>query len=116
MVYSNHPEGALVLADSLLLAQRERIVDFMNRSRLAAMYAYPEFAKAGGLISYSTDYEALFQQAAGYVDRILRGEAPGDLPIQRASKFKLVVNLETAKSLDIAVPQAILARADEVIE
>ena len=115
-INETHPEGVLVIADSLLLALKQRVIDFMNKNQLPTMYAYPEFPKAGGLISYSTDYDALLRQAAGYVDRILRGEAPGGLPIQRASKFKLVVNLNTAKSLGVTVPQAVLARADEVID
>ena len=115
-IKNGRPDGVLVVADTLLLTHRQRIVDFMATSRLPAIYAFPEFVKTGGLISYSTDYAALLRQAAGYVDRILKGEPPGDLPIQRASKFELVVNLNAAKSLGIVVPQTILARADEVVE
>ena len=110
------PDAALVLADTLLLAQRQRIVEFMTASRLPAIYAYPEFAEAGGLISYSPDFDDLFRQAAVYVDKILRGANPGDLPVQQASKFKLVVNLKTAEGLGLTVPSLILAQADEVIE
>jgi putative ABC transport system substrate-binding protein len=111
-----HPDAALVIADTLLLAQRQRIVEFMMTNRLPAIYPYPEFAAAGGLISYSPDFDALFQQAAVYVDKILRGANPGDLPVQQASKFKLVVNLKTAEALGLTVPPLILAAADEVIE
>jgi putative ABC transport system substrate-binding protein len=111
-----HPNAALVIADTLLLAQRRRIVEFMMTNRLPAIYPYPEFAAAGGLISYSPDFDALFQQAAAYVDKILRGANPGDLPVQQASKFKLVVNLKTAEALGLTVPPLILAAADEVIE
>ena len=105
-----------MIADTLLLAQRRRIVEFMMTNRLPAIYAYREFAEAGGLISYSPDFDALFQEAAAYVDKILRGANPGDLPVQQASKFKLVVNLKTAEALGLAVPPLILAAADEVIE
>jgi putative ABC transport system substrate-binding protein len=111
-----HPDAALVIAGTLLLAQRQRIVEFMNAGRLPAIYAYSEFAEAGGLISYSTDFDDLFRQAASYVDKILRGANPGDLPVQQASKFKLVVNLKTADALGLTVPALILAQADEVIE
>src|SRR6516162_659925 len=111
-----HPDAALVIAGTLLLAERQRIVEFMNASRLPAIYAYSEFAEAGGLISYSTDFEDLFRQAAVYIDKILRGANPGDLPVQQASKFKLVVNLKTAEALGLTVPPLILAQADEVIE
>src|SRR5215469_3091158 len=111
-----HPDAALVIADTLLLAQRGRIVEFMMTNRLPAIYPYPEFAATGGLISYSPDFDALFQQAAVYVDKILRGANPGDLPVQQATKFKLVVNLKTAEALGLTVPPVILAAADEVIE
>src|SRR6516164_9834400 len=111
-----HPDAALVIADTLLLAQRRRIVEFMMMSRLPAIYPYPEFAAAGGLISYSPDFDALFQEAAAYVDKILQGANPGDLPVQQASKFKLVVNLKTAEALGLTVAPLILTQADEVIE
>jgi len=110
------PDAALVIADSQLLAQRQRIVEFMMATRLPAIYAYPEFAEAGGLISYSPDFDDLFRQAAAYVDKILRWASPGDLPVQQASKFKLVVNLKTADALGLTIPPMILAAADEVIE
>jgi putative tryptophan/tyrosine transport system substrate-binding protein len=111
-----HPDAALVIADTLLLARKQRVVDFMMASRLPAIYAYPEFAEAGGLVSYSPDFDELLRQAAGYVDGILRGTKPGDLPVQQAAKFKLVVNLKTAEAIGITVPPLILAAADEVIE
>jgi putative ABC transport system substrate-binding protein len=111
-----HPDAALVIADTLLLAQRQRIVEFMMASRLPAIYAHPEFAEAGGLISYSPDFDDLFRQAAIYVDKILKGASPGDLPVQQAAKFKMVVNLKTAEALGLTIPPLILAQADEVIE
>jgi putative ABC transport system substrate-binding protein len=110
------PDAALVIADTQLLAQRQRIVEFMMASRLPAIYPYPEFAAAGGLISYSPDFDDLFSQAAVYADKILRGANPGDLPVQQASKFKMVVNLKTAEALGLTVPPLILVQADEVIE
>jgi putative tryptophan/tyrosine transport system substrate-binding protein len=111
-----HPDAVSLIADTVLLAQRQRIVDFMTTNRLPAIYPYPEFAAAGGLISYSPDFDELFRQAAAYVDKILRGANPGDLPVQQASKFKMVVNLKTAEALGLTVPSLILAQADEVIE
>ena len=111
-----HPEAALVIADTLLLAQKRRVVEFMMGNRLPAIYAYQEFAEAGGLISYSPDFDDLLRQAAGYVDKILRGTNPGDLPVQQPVKFKLVVNLKTAEALGLTVPPLILAQADELIE
>ena len=111
-----HPDAALVIGDTQLLAQRQRIVEFMKASRLPAIYAHREFAEAGGLISYSPDYDDLFRQAAAYVDKILRGTNPGDLPVQQPVTFKLVVNLKTAEALGLTVPPLILAQADEVIE
>jgi putative ABC transport system substrate-binding protein len=88
----------------------------MNVSRLPAIYAYSEFAEAGGLLSYSTDFDALFREAAVYVDKILRGTNPGDLPVQQPVKFKLVINLKTAKALGLTVPPILFAQADEVVE
>jgi putative ABC transport system substrate-binding protein len=111
-----HPDAASVIGDVGLLAQRQRIVEFMTANRLPAIYPYSEFAEIGGLISYSPDFDDLFRQAAAYVDKILRGANPGDLPIQQPSKFKLVVNLKTAEALGLTVPALILAQADEVIE
>jgi putative ABC transport system substrate-binding protein len=111
-----HPDAVSLIADTVLLAQRRRIVEFMMESRLPAIYPYPEFAAAGGLISYSPDFVDLFRQAGTYVDKILRGTNPGDLPVQQASKFKLVVNIKTARALGLTVPHLILAQADEVIE
>jgi putative tryptophan/tyrosine transport system substrate-binding protein len=111
-----HPDAVSLIADTVLLAQRRRIVEFMMTSRLPAIYPYPEFAAVGGLISYSPDFDDLFRQAAVYADKILRGANPGDLPVQQASKFKMVVNLKTAEALGLTIPPLILAQADEVIE
>jgi putative ABC transport system substrate-binding protein len=86
------------------------------RHRLPAIYPNPTYAARGGLLSYGADRVNIIRHAAGYVDRILRGEKPGDLPVQLPTKFELVINLKTAKSLGLAVPESLLARADEVIE
>ena len=88
----------------------------MAENRQPAIYGSPEFAEAGGLIAYSTNFDDLFRQAAGYVDRILRGASPAELPIQQATVFRLVINLTAAKALGLTIPPLILARADEVIE
>jgi putative tryptophan/tyrosine transport system substrate-binding protein len=111
-----HPDAVLVMVDTQMLAQRQRIVEFMMASRLPAIYAFPEFAEAGGLLSYSPEYNDLFRQAAVYVHKILRGANPGDLPVQQPVIFKLVVNLKTAEVLGLTIPPLILAQADEVIE
>jgi putative ABC transport system substrate-binding protein len=84
--------------------------------RMPAVYAFPFFAREGGLISYGVDLADQYRQAASYADRILRGEKPADLPVQQPTKFVLVLNLATAKALDLKIPEALLLRADEVIE
>jgi putative ABC transport system substrate-binding protein len=92
------------------------IVTLAARLRLPALYPLAFYAKAGGLISYGFDPVSQFQQGAGYVDRILRGAKPADLPVQYPTKLQLVVNLKTAKTLGLAIPESFLLRADEVIE
>jgi putative ABC transport system substrate-binding protein len=110
------PDGVLVVPDLLLLSKRTEIVEAMARARLPAVYAFREYAEAGGLMSYGADVGALFERAAVYVDKILKGSRPGDLPMQQATALELVVNLGAARSLGLAPPPAFLARADEVIE
>ena len=109
-------DGVLVINDQFLLSRRDRIVSFMAETGLPAVYGYREFVDIGGLASYGTDYRSRFRQAAGYVDKVLHGAKPGDLPVQQPTKFEFVVNLKTAKALGLAVLPAMLARADEVIE
>jgi len=108
--------GLLVFADFLMMANRELIVTLAANHHLAALYSLRQFTAGGGLMSYSVDSNDLFLQAATYVDRILRGAKPGDLPVQQPTKFELVINMRTAKTLGLAIPQSLLATADEVIE
>jgi putative ABC transport system substrate-binding protein len=115
--FARDPGGGLVvLSNSIMANNQQRIYALAAQHRLPAIYSYPIFARTGGLISYGPDPIALFHQAAGYIDKILRGEKPGDLPVQLPTRFLLVVNLKTAKALGLTVPPALLARADEVIE
>jgi putative ABC transport system substrate-binding protein len=108
--------GLIVTASPMAGVHRNLIVTLAARHKLPAVYAARFYATAGGLISYGPDYVDQFRRAAGYVDRILKGEKPGDLPVQVPTKYELVVNLKTAKALGLNIPQSLLARADEVIE
>jgi putative ABC transport system substrate-binding protein len=95
---------------------RDLIINLAAKHRLPAVYGFSYYATAGGLIAYGPDPTDPLRRAAGYVDRILKGEKPADLPVQAPTKYRLVINLKTAKALGITVPPALLARADEVIE
>jgi putative ABC transport system substrate-binding protein len=108
--------GLFVLPDSFNVVHRKDIIALAARHRLPAIYYFRYFATDGGLIAYGPDEIDLFMRSAGYVDRILRGAEPAALPVQQPSKFDLVVNLRTARALDLVIPQGVLARADEVIE
>jgi putative ABC transport system substrate-binding protein len=109
--------GALVmLADRLFLHHRARIVEFTARHQLPAVYAYSELVQVGGLMSFGPSYPEMHRRAAYYVDRILKGAKPADLPIEQPTKFELVINLKTAKALGLTIPPSVLARADQVIE
>jgi putative ABC transport system substrate-binding protein len=108
-------DALLVVTDPLTLRYRETIVKLAAANRIPAVYEFAEFARAGGLIAYSASVPALFGRAAIYVDKILKGARPGDLPIEQPTKFELVINLRTAKALGLTIPQSLLLRADEVI-
>jgi len=109
------PDGLLVLADRLFLHNRDRIAGFVVQNRLPSVHAYRELVEAGGLMSYGPSYADMHRRAAAFVDKILRGARPADLPVERPAKFELVLNLAAARKLGLSVPPALLARADEVI-
>jgi putative ABC transport system substrate-binding protein len=108
--------GLVVLPNPVTEGNRKLIIAIAARHRLPAAYGFRYFIADGGLISYGVDLAEQYRQAASYVDRILRGEKPADLPVQQPTKFELVINLKTAKALGLEVPPTLLARADEVIE
>jgi putative tryptophan/tyrosine transport system substrate-binding protein len=108
--------GLVVLADPFITAHLAPIISAAARNNVPAVYTMSDFVRDGGLLSYGIDVVDVFRRAASYVDRILRGEKPGDLPVQFPTKFEMAVNLKTAKALALTVPQSILLRADEVIE
>jgi len=105
-----------VLPDLFNATNRQSIIALAARHRLPAIYPFRYFVASGGLISYGTEVLDTYRQAASYVDRILKGERPSDLPIQQPTKYELVINLKTAKALGLTVPNTLLAAADEVIE
>jgi putative ABC transport system substrate-binding protein len=111
-----HTEAIYVLGDSFFRNQRMTLLKLASKGRLPATYAARIFVEAGGLMSYGANIEDQMRQTAGYVDKILKGAKPGDLPIEQPTKFELVVNLKTAKALGLTIPESILLRADEVIK
>jgi len=106
----------LVMSDSMLNSHRTRLADLAARSRLPAAYGLRENVEAGGLVSYGPSVRDLFRRSATYVDKILKGAKPADLPVERPTKFDLVINLKTVKALGLTIPQSLLGRADEVIQ
>ena len=116
-VFARGPDGGLVVTGSAVaIGHRDLIIRLAARHRLPAVFPARFYVPDGGLISYGPDPIDPYRQAAGYVDRILKGEKPADLPVQAPTKYELVINLKTAKALGLTVPPALLARADEVIE
>ena len=117
LAFAREPNCGLIIVGSPSgVVHRDLIIALAARHRLPAVYPYPAFAHSGGLISYGPDAVDQYRRAAGYVDRILKGAKPADLPVQAPTKYELVINLKTAKSLSLEVPPSLLARADEVIE
>jgi putative ABC transport system substrate-binding protein len=109
-------QGLIISDDALLLSRRAELLAFAEKARLPAVYGWREYAEAGGLISYGTDIFEVWRRAGAYVDKILKGAAPAELPIEQPTKFELVINQKTAKALGLAIPDKLLALADAVIE
>ena len=115
--FARTPNGGLIMtASGLTQTHRDLIITLAARYKLPAVYSNRSFVAAGGLVSYGPDYLDQYRRAAGYVDRILKGEKPSDMPVQAPTKFELVINLKTAKALGLTIPPSLLASADEVIE
>jgi putative ABC transport system substrate-binding protein len=114
-VTQQRPDALLIVLDPLVYVQRRQILDFAATSRLPAMYELREFVQEGGLMNYGPTFAALFEGAAYYVDRILKGSKPADLPVEQPMKFELVINLKTAQALGLTIPPTLLFQADEVI-
>jgi len=108
-------EAFTVLPIPLFLIERRRIVDFATKSRLPTIFHWREYVEAGGLMSYGADADDLFRRAATYVDKILKGAKPADLPVEQPTKFEFIINLKTAKQIGLTIPPNVLARADKVI-
>ena len=108
--------GLVVMPDAFTLGHRVPIISSAARNNIPAVYSASDFVRDGGLLSYGVDLVDAFRGAATYVDRILRGDKPGDLPVQFPTKFEMVVNLKTAKALGLTIPETLLATADEVIQ
>jgi putative ABC transport system substrate-binding protein len=115
-IVRERPGALLVMADRFFLFSRQRIMDFATKQRLPGVYAYRELVEAGGLMSFGPSYPGMHKRAAYFVDRILKGAKPADLPVERPLKFELVVNLKAAKALGVTIPPSLLQRADQVIE
>ncbi len=111
-----HPDGLVVIADRFLLLYRASIVQFVVKNRLPGMFPFREFAQEGGLMAYGPDYADMYRRAATYVDKVLKGAKPGDLPVEQPTRFELVINMKTAKALRLTIPQSVLIRADQVIQ
>jgi len=115
-VVQERPGALLGLASPLLFRERARVAELALKHRLPTIFSVRQYAEAGGLMSYGVSFRDMFRRAAEYVDKILKGAKPGDLPIEQPTKFELVVNLKTAKALGLTIPPSVLVRADEIIE
>jgi putative ABC transport system substrate-binding protein len=116
LLMKRRPDALIAVEDPLIGAHRKQITDYAVKSRLPSMYGLREYADAGGLMSYGPNLVELRRRAAGYVDQIIKGAKPADMPIQQPTKFEMIINLNTAKALGLTVPPSLLARADEMIE
>jgi putative ABC transport system substrate-binding protein len=114
--FARFANGGLIVTGGGIASQRDLVIGLASRHKLPAVYPFRYYAEDGGLVSYGPDTLDQFRRAAGYVDRILKGEKPSELPVQAPTKYELVINLKTAKALGLEVPPSLLARADEVIE
>jgi putative ABC transport system substrate-binding protein len=112
----NHDQGVLVASSAFMFVHRKAIVDLAAAHRIPAIYELENFVEAGGLMSYGVNTAEMERRAAVYVDRILRGAKPADLPVEQPTRFDFVINLRTAKALGLTIPQTLLLRADQVIE
>jgi putative ABC transport system substrate-binding protein len=110
------PDGLYVFGSALIFGNQKRIVDFALKSRLPSVYVRREFVEAGGLMSYGADIADSYRRVAYFVDRILKGAKPADLPVERPMKFEMVINLKTAKQIGLTIPQWTLMKADKVIQ
>ena len=113
---SQRAGGVLVLRDAVFRTLRAQIVALAAKNRLPAVYGLREEAEAGGLMAYAADFSDLFRRAATFVDKILKGAKPADLPVEQPAKWELVINLKTAKALGLTIPPSLLLRADQIIE
>jgi len=115
-VRGTRPGGLVVLSSPFLLHARKRVADFAAKSRLPAISMFREFADEGGLMAYGPNFIDMNRRVGTVIDRILKGAKPADVPVERPTKFELVINLKTAKALGLTIPQSLLVRADQIIE
>jgi putative tryptophan/tyrosine transport system substrate-binding protein len=115
LILKQRAQALLVLADRLFLHHRQRIMDFALEHRLPGVHAYRELVEAGGLMSFGPSYAGMHRRAAIFVDRILRGAKPGELPVERPASFELVLNLKTANAFGLTIPESVLLRATEIL-
>ena len=115
-IVKERPDALFILADRIYLHNRERMMDFAAKNRLPSVNAYRELIEAGGLMSFGPSYAGMHRRAATYVDKILKGAKPADLPVEQPATFDLVINLKTAKALRLTIPPSVLLRATEVIQ
>src|SRR5215470_1734061 len=113
---TQRPDAFLTLDDPLILQSRASVVAFATKQRLPVIYTQRAYTDAGGLMSYGPSISDMFRRAATFIDKILKGAKPADLPVEQPTKFELVINFKTAKALGLTIPQSVLVRADEVIQ